>query len=119
MIKRDLNRTWELCIKMWKWIAEVYDGSVSAEKLKEMWIQKHGFRWTETNCFFCNWHDGMVKEFEELQGISNLCNMLCPAKLASDNFDGCLSKKYHYKDNPKAFYREIKRIYEIRESMKK
>lgn len=118
-MKRDLNETWELCMKMWKWIVKVYDSSVSVNTLKARWMQKHGFEGIECNCFFCDWREEIVEEFEELQDILNPCKILCPAKIASNEFTGCCSKKYHYEINPKAFYQEIKRIYEIRESMKK
>lgn len=115
----NLNETWELCIKMWKWIAKVYDGSVSVNTLKAQWMRKHGFKGIMHNCFFCDWQIEMLEEFEELRNMSYPCKILCPAKLASDEFAGCESSKYPYDDNPRAFYQEIKRIYEIRESMKK
>ena len=98
-----LNRAWKNCLRMWKWIAEVYDGIICVDDLKKQWLKKHRFiKDIYNSCFFCKYTDNK----------NNDCKN-CPAVLVDEDFN-CCSKEYGYSDKPKAFYAEILRLNAIR-----
>lgn len=110
----DLDQTWELCLEMWKWIAEVWDDGRNIEWFKEEWMEENGFgRDVGADCFFCNFIDQLGMDFEE---IDHGC-VYCPGRLIDDSFS-CSNPKYDYEDNPVKFYQELVRLDKIRESMK-
>lgn len=65
MKRLNLNETWALCLKMWKWIAMKVRAARNAgriwnvDNLKKEWLQKHGIKDEEIdlNCFFCEYDD--------------------------------------------------------------
>ena len=50
MKKLNLNETWRLCLKMWKWIAKESkkNFSFSVFGLKEQWLEENGFKNVES-----------------------------------------------------------------------
>ena len=97
---RTLNLTWTLCIKMWKEISEVYDGTISVHTLKQTWLRDNGF---DTNtiynaCFFCDY--------------GGACES-CPGRLVKPYFN-CTHSTYNYEYNPVEFYKELLRLNKIR-----
>ena len=91
-----LNKTWEECLRMWKWIAKVHkDGNGDVERLKRKWLKEHGYKPSgiHEQCFFCN-------------AARNNCPK-CPGKQVSKSFDCTKRPTYKYDEKPKAFYRKL------------
>lgn len=100
---RELDKCWENCLAMWKWISKVWtpDGDRVAT-LKERWINKNGLpEPSPANCFFCDFANEIAKEFN----LDDICPV-CPGKLISSSF-GCQNSKYHYAQNPRVFYQKL------------
>ncbi len=111
MKRLNLDQTWVLCLKMWKWIAkEVKAGKTrDVDGLKKEWLQKHGFRdILAHDCFFCQYSNSRTKDMS--------CR-LCPAKKTA-------GKEYHCNDpdalfpcfstHPIAFYKKLLALNKIR-----
>jgi len=101
--KRTLNQTWTLCLRMWKWIASVWETDTykrfSAHDLKRIWLKNNGFvnEWIYSNCFFCDYtNDGY--------GCDD-----CPGLMVDSNFH-CSNLVYNYEFKPVAFYKELLRL---------
>ncbi len=92
-----LDRTWKNCLRQWKWIAKVYDGTVvGVYLLKKEWLRKNGFtRPINSACFFCDYEDAY------LEGCG-----ACPGKAVNKRFH-CQNITYRYDTNPKAFYGKL------------
>ncbi len=97
MKKVSLDRTWELCLEMWKWISKQKKArnAKSITHLKEKWMQSHHFKNVQADCFFC--------EYAERQGRG--CSS-CPGNLVNKRFH-CGRTSYHYGMKPTAFYNKI------------
>jgi len=103
-----LDKTWEECLRMWKWIdsevEESYDDESPVEALKEDWMEKHGHD-IVYNCFFCEY--AKVKS-----GVKNFyygndaCHDFCPVLEVDPDFD-CCDDDCNFESNPKAFYRKL------------
>ena len=103
-----LNKTWEECLRMWKWIdsqvAESYgdDDDSPVESLKEEWLEDYGYDPSEINfmCFFCNMAGNSHSGASE-------CEDKCPAVAIDPDFDCCMEDDdgYNFEMYPKAFYR--------------
>ena len=102
MKRLNLETTWLLCLKMWKWIAMKVRAADKAGKnwhvntLKREWCEKHSLAiaYEFASCFFCKWsseHGGC-------------CN--CPARKIENEF-GCHNNDYHHSENPIAFYKKL------------
>lgn len=104
--KYTLQETWDLCLKMWRWIADYYMPGDSIVQLKRQWLKLHGLgeAGITESCFFC--HSTAV-----CPGAKQDCNV-CPGKAADPSFS-CMTRRYHYYNEPKKFYREIARLHKI------
>lgn len=99
-----LDETWELCLQMWKWIAEEWKPGKSVHRLKAEWLERHGhtISLTADDCFFCQYaqaHKGCYKS--------------CPGELIENGW-GCTTVEHNYETRPKEFYVELVRLNTIR-----
>jgi len=90
-----LDKTWRLCLSMWRWIAkQKREGrDMEINGLKAEWLRKKGI--TEDiqgNCFFCHYCPGH-------------CGA-CPGKKVDPSFE-CTNDAYQYYDKPIAFYNKL------------
>jgi hypothetical protein len=96
MKRYNLNETWELCLKMWKWIAKEKKKKRwhSPSSLKCEWLNNNGFRdiHIACTCFFCH--------YSAQHGGS--CNS-CPGRKVDPDFN-CMTKP-DYVSNPIEFYK--------------
>jgi hypothetical protein len=106
-----LDETWDNCLDMWKWIAEVVLGNPEfpddiaafVADLKEKWIRENfGRKETEAYCFFCDYDTHH----------ENGCGS-CPAALMEEDFD-CNNALYDYETMPVEFYNKINELNFIR-----
>lgn len=104
----NLNKTWEQCLKMWRWIVRQpcprHIGS-----LKWEWLKENGFRDIESECFFCEYDNKSIKP--------DACKN-CPGYKIDKKF-GCCNDDYHYYHKPAAFLRKITELNKIRLAKKK
>ena len=111
MRKRTLNQTWTLCLRMWRWIAKVWQTPhykrYGVYQLKKIWRKKNGFHSLRCECFFCDYT--VVDGFE-------VCDE-CPGNLVDSNFD-CINDDYCYSSKPVEFYKELLRLNKIRKAKK-
>ncbi len=100
-----LDRTWKNCLRMWKWISEVYNGTFCVATLKEEWLADHRFtRDIDSDCFFCEYHvaqGGGSRFYRD----GSFCKH-CPAGYVSKSFS-CTNPTYNYGHKPKTFYRKL------------
>ena len=114
MKQRTLNQTCTLCLRMWRWIAKVWQtpryGWYEVSELKEIWLRKNGFLYVglRGNCFFC-----------EHKNICNMdaCSKGCPGALVDRSFN-CCNDDYAYDKKPVEFYKELLRLNRIRKAKK-
>ena len=103
-----LNQTWTLCLRMWRWIAKVWQTPrykrYNVEELKEIWLKKNGYKpdGLFRGCFFCDY-----------RGILNSCQGCCPGNIV-DRYFHCCSDSYLYSVYPVGFYKELLRLNRIR-----
>lgn len=94
-----LNKTWEECLRMWKWIVKQIDaGNKSCVAiLKHKWLIQHGYCPDDIRsfCFFCQYACDSGSE----------CSR-CPGKIVSKRFD-CRCIAYSYNKEPKKFYKKL------------
>ena len=112
MTTKTLNQTWDLCLQMWKWIAETYDGTISVWALKQTWLNDNGFADIKLygNCFFCGYDSGCGFDSD------NPCRN-CPGRLVDPDFY-CAHPNYNFRDKPVEFYNELLRLNQIRIDIK-
>ena len=114
MKKRTLNQTWTLCLRMWRWIAKVWQTPryrrYDIAKLKEIWLRKSGFlcEGLRGSCFLC--------EYKNICNIDD-CSKGCPGAFVDHAFN-CCSDAYHFIDKPVEFYKELLRLNRIRKVKK-
>ena len=96
MKKLTLNKTWEQCLKMWRWIVR-QPCPRCVNELKEKWLEKNGFDFDEleNDCFFC--------DYATRYGG---CEISCPGNIIDKNFC-CGDYDYHFLRKPAAFLRKI------------
>lgn len=111
----NLNKTWRLCLSMWRWIAEERKkgNNKGVWPLKVEWLQKHGFEKDsiENDCFFCDYaltHKARIK-------TENGCPR-CPGTKVDRSFF-CVGDDYNYHYRPIAFYNKLRAL--NRKRMKK
>ncbi len=104
MKRLNLNETWVLCLKMWKWIAkEVRAGNgKSVNMLKKEWLKKHEFENVADDCFFCDYVTIRKRD----------C-MICPAVKIDKNFY-CSDSNHNWFYKPFTFYKTIVALNKIR-----
>lgn len=105
MKKLTLNKTWKLCLKMWRWIAkEKRNGNeLPVIELKGKWTKRHGFKTLICNdCFFCQYaitHKMRVKV--KGAGCSD-----CPGTKV-DRLFYCENLGCTWDEEPVAFYKKL------------
>ncbi len=100
-----LDRCWKNCLRMWKWIAENWEPNKSIDKMKAVWLKKHGFtRAIAADCFFCEYHHNKGGGARKYRGGDYCAD--CPGGYVSKSFD-CYSPHYHFYLKPVAFYRKL------------
>lgn len=119
MKQLNLDETWQLCLKMWKWIIKEFpklpdpfhekDIIETINDLKDEWCVKNGFEGkVDNSCFFCEYG---------CQHAPNVCGH-CPAVKIDPEFD-CMNTYYDYSKYPVAFYKKLKQLNKIRLKKKK
>ena len=105
MGKLTLNQTWVLCLRMWRWIAEVWKKGDNVERLKSKWLRENGFgaAGIHEHCFFCHY-------------APNDCPK-CPGRKVDEDFDCQDHDDYDYR-MPKSFLTELLRLNRIRKAKK-
>ena len=102
----NLDRCWKNCLRMWKWVSEVYNGTVCVGTLKEEWLADHRFtRDIDNACFFCEYqvdHGGGSRFYRG----EPFCKH-CPGVYVSKSFCCQSYPTYEYETNPKGFYRKL------------
>ena len=103
-MKYDLDQTWELTLKMWKWIDEQVDAGSEATVtiLKKKWMSDNNFENIRFNCFFCEYD-------------SNSHCRKCPGKVVDNTFD-CSEFEYGYARRPREFYAKLLELDKIRKA---
>ncbi len=110
--KRTFNQTWTLCLRMWRWIAKVWQTPryrrYDVHTLKGIWLRKNGSYYLRGDCFFC-----------ECKNIYNTddCNNGCPGIFVDSGFS-CCNYYYNYVTKPVEFYKELLRLNRIRKVKK-
>ena len=111
MSKRyTVDETWELCLKMWKWISRQCKGRSegwcrkNVDLLKRQWLVTNGFTVgdIENDCFFCEY---------ATSGLDS-CRS-CPTKAIERN-SHCMNSENHFEIIPRKFYAELRRLNKIR-----
>lgn len=112
MKKRTLNQTWILCLRMWRWIAKVWQTPryrrYDVIALKEIWTEKNGFYRVQAACFFCD-YDYKKTDVPNCED--------CPGALIDPDFN-CTEHNYNYGTKPVEFYKELLRLNRIRKAKK-
>lgn len=106
-----LDNIWVLCLNLWKWCVEQMDEGEQYGKpksislLKTQWVFEHKYNYLplDNDCFFC-WYDTQ-------SDIGNCYN--CPGVLIDPEFN-CTNYKYHYRHEPKLFYKKIVELNQLR-----
>ncbi len=128
-MKLSLDKTWELCMEMWKWISFEVGQAIKADEswdvvdLKKEYLTKVFKNFTphnmvydrdnptfHSNCFFCEYAYRKTKE-------ETKCNY-CPAVKFDKDFN-CSSDEYYYRDDPCKFYKKLKELNKKRLAKKK
>ena len=97
MKRYNLDQTWELCLKMWKWIAKKCKKEQCVASLKEDWLKNNGFEGglIDSSCFFCQYASSHKRR-------KSVCSY-CPGVKVDPDFD-CFNYP-NYGDNPIEFYK--------------
>lgn len=97
-----LEKTWEECLRMWKWIADVRLGEIDdglrgldVVDLKHIWITANNYVDVFSDCFFC---DYAVKHGSE--AMPGDCKE-CPGQYVRKGFN--CHKNPVYRNNPVEF----------------
>lgn len=112
--KLTLNQTWTQCLRMWRWITEVWQTPrykrYDVGQLKKIWLKKNGFNpsTVRASCFFC--------EYKRRKNLC-FCYTACPGALVDPDFV-CDNYNYHYAYKPVEFYKELLRLNKIRKAKK-
>ncbi len=112
-----LEKTWEECLRMWKWIAEEGVNILNADVhdrvsyLKMIWLSINGYSRIYNDCFFC--------DYVEKHGRSSdwKCCIYCPAQKVDEGFC-CQDYGTHWSSNPIEFYERLVELNEKRLSKK-
>ena len=115
--KLTLDETWELCLKMWKWIADEvtamgkqFNPRLTVESLKYEWMKENGYKLTRINhrCFLCEYDDQHINDLDHI----DTCQA-CPARLVDSDFS-CGNTEYEYDVQPLKFYAKLVELNKIR-----
>jgi len=99
MKKLTLAKTWQECLRMWKWIDKQIekDKDLYAGDLKWQWLRENSIGTLHMGCFFCEYD---LRESGEDHCIS------CPGKLINKRFE-CERVTYCWADKPRKFYQKL------------
>lgn len=123
-----LDETWELCLRMWKWIAEHYDprdknndGSDCVDRLKDVWLEENGYGDTNLKheCFFCQYASEEEEILIRIDGKEGRRCPTCPARAMCSTFHCENYTSYCWHDKPKKFYKKLVMLYKRYEENKK
>lgn len=113
LLKLSFNKTWEECLRMWKWIAKEIKKPEhrGVADLKEDWCKRNGYSSEQLvdSCFFCTWAETHLKKFHD---NTELCTG-CPGGKFDPDFN-CMYTKYDYLNNPTGFYKKLKQLNRMR-----
>lgn len=104
-MKLTLDKSWELCLKQWRWIAKRIraDNEYGAVALKYVWLRKNGIiKQPHAGCFFCEYGK------QHKKGSSAYCDY-CPAKKIDKEFY-CEHPEYHYSYLSLKFYAKLLKL---------
>jgi len=106
MKRLTLDKTWELCLKQWRWIIKQRKkhSTKNINVLKGMWLEKHKFNLVVSGCFFCGYcvtHEGWNSSSSSSGGC-----LICPGKKIDKTFD-CQCLDYHFFYKPEKFYKKL------------
>ena len=118
-----LEETWQLCIKMWKWIVAewekleerpVEEVEIWVNGKKSLWLESNGYGDVDidSDCFFCEW----VKKHTTDKIRNCVSDKLCPGCMVDKNFS-CY--KAGWDSDPPRFLKEIMRLDKIRKARMK
>ncbi len=113
-MKLSLDKTWEECLRMWKWIAYGKHKIQSSNRLRQEWLRDNGYDGDilSNDCFFCEY----IKKYVKCWCGENMLH--CPAEKIDKNFD-CVCDEYSYLSHPRKFYKKLKELNKIRLARKK
>lgn len=103
MKKMALNKTWEECLRMWKWIVERTNNRKYRDDtviyLKRKWLIEHGYNpdLIVHYCFFC---EAAIADNRILP-----CDG-CPGRKVNSRFQ-CTNHTYFWKEYPHRFYKKL------------
>ena len=112
-----IDETWELCLKMWKWIADEvtamgkqFNPNSTVESLKSKWLEENGYNRTRINhrCFLCEYDDQYTDDLDHIYACR-----ACPARLVDSDFS-CGNIEYEYDVQPLKFYAKLVELNKIR-----
>ena len=111
MKRLSLDKTWEDCLLMWKWLSKKVtdDPHADIDDLKETYTDVKEYNLVQ-NCFFCEYADRHLKETDEMYPFTSCTN--CPGKKVDKGFN-CLEYP-KYNENPIEFYKLLVRLDKIR-----
>lgn len=103
-----LDKTWEECLRMWKWIVE-QDRPTATVFLKQQWLTENGYdveqNEIKSSCFFC--------EYDKRHTPTNACNChFCPGVKVDTEFS-CMISGCDYHNAP-IFYAKLLELNKIR-----
>ena len=109
-----LDKTWEECLQMWKWMVANLDKKRDIFNLKRTWLLKEGYaahdygerpssgKSVANGCFLCDYQETHPK----MKSVTNASCSRCPAARIDPSFD-CDDTGYSWHINPKAFYKKL------------
>lgn len=106
-MKMTLNKTWIECLRMWKWIAEVWKKGNLVGDLKRQWLREHDYKKISLSCFFCEYDINPPRDLESAAiGLTNGGCSHCPGCFVDPGFT-CDHADYAWDYKPKAFYAKL------------
>ncbi len=107
MKKQNLDETWRLCLKMWKWIVKEWrkGKGQNVEILKAVWLKKNHFKDIKDDCFFCNY---AVRVFKRGRLEKYVC-YYCPAAKIDKEFS-CVLSECNYFRSPDKFLNKLRAL---------
>lgn len=98
MKRLTLNDAWRFCLEQWDLIKEHEYENI--EKIKKLYLKKHGFKDIISSCFFCEY------AYQKNNHTYSYCS-LCPAKLIDENFSCINTSDYGFREYPAKFHKKI------------
>ena len=112
-MKLSLDKTWEECLLMWKWLSKkvIDDPYLNIDDLKDTYTDIKECDLIN-NCFFCDYADTHHKETDGLCPFISCTN--CPGKKVYKDFNCLYYPKYS--TNPVEFYKMLIKLNKIRKA---